>query len=62
MDPIIINAILKPKEGCQGLLLSELKKVQNESKKNLGVWSTFYINLLKMILSFYMRYGKIVRH
>ncbi len=33
MGHIVITAVLKPKEGLQGQLLSELKKVQAASRK-----------------------------
>jgi quinol monooxygenase YgiN len=36
MEPIIITAILKPKEGFQEQLLSELKKVQAASREEAG--------------------------
>ena len=36
MEPIIITAILKPKEGFQEKLLLELKKVQLASKEEAG--------------------------
>ncbi|WCK54871.1 putative quinol monooxygenase [Aneurinibacillus sp. Ricciae_BoGa-3] len=36
MKPIIITAILKPKEGFQDQLLSELKKVQLASREEIG--------------------------
>jgi quinol monooxygenase YgiN len=36
MEPIIITAILKPKEGFQEKLLLELKKVQLASSKEAG--------------------------
>lgn len=36
MEPIIITAILKPKEGFEEQLLSELKKVQVASRQEIG--------------------------
>jgi quinol monooxygenase YgiN len=36
MEPIIITAILKPKEGFEEQLLVELKKVQAASKEEVG--------------------------
>ena len=33
MEHIVINAVLKPKEGLEGQLLSELKKVQAVSRE-----------------------------
>lgn len=36
MDPIVINAILKPKDGYKEELLEELQKVQAASQKEPG--------------------------
>lgn len=36
MEHIVITAVLKPKEGLQGQLLSELKKVQAASREEAG--------------------------
>ncbi|TCN21171.1 putative quinol monooxygenase [Mesobacillus foraminis] len=36
MEHIVITAVLKPKEGLQGHLLSELKKVQDASREEAG--------------------------
>ena len=36
MDPIVITAILVPKEGLEAQLLAELKKVQAASQKEPG--------------------------
>jgi quinol monooxygenase YgiN len=36
METIVITAILKPKQGSEQQLLSELKKVQSKSRKEAG--------------------------
>ena len=36
MEPIIITAILKPKESMEDRLLAELKKVQKASREEAG--------------------------
>lgn len=36
MEPIVITAVLKPKEGCEEQLKLELKKVQEASRQEAG--------------------------